>query len=95
MVFFGGSNTFGEGVEDNQTMPFFFAAAAPDTAVYNYGFCGYGPQQMLALLEDHRIDPLIDGRDVIGVYLFIDAHVQRAVGSMVVVTTWANGSGLG
>jgi len=88
VLFFGCSNTFGEGVEDNETLPSCFAALVPSATVLNYGFCGYGPQQMLAMIEDGRLDEVVRGRDVIGIYLFIDAHVQRAVGSMVVTTTW-------
>ena len=88
VLFFGGSNTFGEGVNDDETLPHFLARAVPSAAVYNYGFCGYGPQQMLAMLEDGRLDDLVRDRSVIAVYLFIDAHVARAVGSMRVVTGW-------
>ena len=88
VLFFGDSNTFGEGVEDAETLPSYVAALDPSATVFNYGFCGYGPQQMLAMLEAGRLDEVVRGRDVIGVYLFIDAHVARAVGSMMVTTTW-------
>jgi hypothetical protein len=88
VLFFGCSNTFGEGVEDNETLPSSFAALVPSATVLNYGFCGYGPQQMLAMLEDGRLDAVVHDRDVIAIYMYIDAHVSRAVGSMVVTTTW-------
>ena len=88
VLFFGCSNTFGEGVEDAETLPSCVAALARSATVFNYGFCGYGPQQMLAMLEDGRLDDVVRDRDVIAVYLFIDAHVARAVGSMVVTTAW-------
>jgi len=88
VLFFGGSVTFGEGVQDDETLPNAFAAAAPGTRVLNYGFRGYGPQQMLAMLEDGRLDHEIENRDVTAVYTFIDAHVARAVGSMIIVTSW-------
>ena len=91
VLFFGDSNTFGEGVEDSETLPSNFAAMDPSATVLNYGFSGYGPQAMLAMLEDGRLDEVVRGRDVIGVYLFIDAHVARAVGSMAVTTTWGAG----
>ena len=88
VLFFGGSITFGEGVQDDETLPHAYAEAAPGTRVLNYGFRGYGPQQMLAMLEDGRLDHEIEGVEVTAVYTFIDAHVARAVGSMIVVTTW-------
>ncbi len=88
ILFFGDSNTFGEGVNDDETLPHAVGLLVHDAAIYNYGFRGYGPQQMLAMLEDGRLDSLIEGRSVTAVYLFIDAHVQRAIGSMVVVTSW-------
>jgi hypothetical protein len=88
VLFFGCSNTFGEGVEDNETLPSSFAALVPSATVLNYGFCGYGPQQVLAMLEDGRLDAVVRDRDVIAIYMYIDAHVSRAVGSMVVTTTW-------
>jgi hypothetical protein len=88
VLFFGDSNTFGEGVNDDETMPYDVGLLVPGAAIYNYGFRGYGPQQMLAMLEDGRLDSLMKGRSVTAVYLFIDAHVQRAIGSMVVVTAW-------
>jgi hypothetical protein len=88
VLFFGDSNTFGEGVKDTETLPSYVAGLDRSATVLNYGFCGYGPQGMLAMLEDGRLDDVVRGRDVIGVYLFIDAHVARAIGSMVVTTTW-------
>jgi len=88
LLFFGCSNTFGEGVQDWETLPSCVAALAPRATVYNYGFCGYGPQQVLDMIKNGRLDDVVRDRDVIAIYLFIDAHVARAVGSMVVTTTW-------
>lgn len=88
VLFFGCSNTFGEGVQNDQTLPAYFAKLKPDAAVYNYGFSGYGPQQMLAAIESGRLDNLVRGKHIVAVFLFIDAHVARTVGSMGVVTNW-------
>ena len=55
ILFFGCSFTFGEGVNDNETMPYFVSSVASTHQVYNFGFCGYGPQQMLAKLTDDKI----------------------------------------
>lgn len=88
VLFFGGSFTFGEGVSDNQTMPHYFGKSADDVAVCNCAAGGYGPQQMLAQLESGRLDDLVRDRTIVAVYTFIDGHLQRAIGSMRVVTTW-------
>jgi hypothetical protein len=57
---------------------------------YNYGFHGYGPQQMLARLESDGLRAEIAEADGVLVYLFIDAHVSRAIGSLRVYTQWAD-----
>lgn len=88
VIFFGCSNTFGEGVHDDETLPYYVGLNLQDHAIINAAFRGYGPQQMLAMLEDGRLDAALEGRSVTAVYLFIDAHVQRAIGSMAVVTAW-------
>ncbi|MDG2381575.1 MAG: hypothetical protein P8N76_07865 [Pirellulaceae bacterium] len=90
VLFFGGSFTFGEGVNDDETLPNQFCLAAGGARVVNAGFCGYGPQQMLASLENGRWDSFLQGRDIIAIYVFIDDHVRRAIGSMYVVSRWGS-----
>jgi hypothetical protein len=88
VLFFGCSFTFGVGVNDDDTMPNQFALAAPQHPVVNCAIGGYGPQQMLALLDADRLDPLIREKSPIVVYTFIDDHVRRVIGSMRCVTNW-------
>ncbi|RMF01144.1 MAG: hypothetical protein D6768_11260 [Chloroflexi bacterium] len=88
ILFFGDSFTFGEGVNDNETLPAYTAQLAPDYHAYNYGFSGYGPQQMLSKLQSGTLPAEIPQSDGIGVYVFIDAHVERAIGSMYVYNAW-------
>jgi hypothetical protein len=90
LLFFGGSATFGEGVQDSETFPYSVAERVPQVRVYNYGFHGYGPQQLLARLETQDLRAQVAEPDGTLVYLFIDAHVNRAIGSMVVYTGWAD-----
>lgn len=87
-LFFGCSVTFGHGVKDNETLPYYFSQFAPGCQPYNYGYPGYGPQQMLAKLEDDRIQSEIPQKDGILIYTFIDHHVQRSIGSMSVYSRW-------
>ncbi len=88
LIFFGDSFTFGEGVEDNETLPYYLSQLAPEYRAYNYGFSGYGPQQMLATLQSDAITAQIPEKEGIGIYVFIDAHVERAIGSMYVHNAW-------
>lgn len=46
--FFGGSFTFGYGLNDDQTLPYYVQNYFTDWKVYNYGISGYGVHQMLA-----------------------------------------------
>lgn len=87
-VFFGGSFVFGEGVGDAQTLPAGFGHHADGYRPYNYGFSGYGPQHMLAMLEQGRIaGELYEPRGVV-IYVFIDHHIRRAIGSMKLFTSY-------
>ncbi|MFI5350893.1 MAG: hypothetical protein ACHQ2Z_15200, partial [Elusimicrobiota bacterium] len=85
LLFFGCSFTFGFGVDDDQTLPHDFARLAPAYRVYNYALLGYGPQNMLARLKETDIRSEIpETGKAVAVYVFIDDHVRRAIGSM----TW-------
>lgn len=82
VLFFGGSFTFGEGVNDNETLPFYVSELAPHHRSYNYGFRGYGPHQMLAKLQSSGITQEVNEAHVILIYTLLDAHIARATGSM-------------
>ena len=88
LAFFGCSYTFGEGLEDDETLPWQVAAMAPKHRVYNYGCSGYGPQQMLAKLDSGEFAREIAEPSGMLVYVFIPHHVRRAIGSMRVATKW-------
>ncbi len=90
LLFFGGSFTFGEGVNDDETLPFHVAQLAPDYRPYNYGLSGYGPQQMLAKLQSDELAEEVSETKGILIYTFIDAHVERAIGSMYVYNAWGD-----
>ena len=87
-IFFGGSYTFGQGVNDSETMPYHFARLLPRYRPYNYGFCGYGPQQMLAKLQTGKLPCEIDEPSGILIYILMEHHIRRAIGSMYVHNTW-------
>jgi len=88
LAFFGCSYVFGEGLNDEETLPWQVAMLAPAFRVYNYGVSGHGPQQMLAKLESGEFAREVAERSGIVVYVFIPHHVRRAIGSMRVATKW-------
>ena len=86
--FFGCSLTFGEGVPDSATLPAQLSIASGGRLrTLNFGFPGYGPHQMLAIL-DHRLeDGAARGQVVLGVYQAIPSHIYRVLGR----TSWDSG----
>jgi len=80
VLFFGGSFTFGEGVNDNETMPYRFEEKGIFKA-FNFGFHGYGPHQMLAILENEMEKSIVsDTPSKYAVYQAIAGHVDRCAG---------------
>ena len=88
ILFFGCSFTFGEGVQDDETLPFFVGQLASRYRPYNYGVNGYGPQQMVAKLQQGDIRAEINEPEGILVYTFIDDHIHRVIGSQHVAQNW-------
>lgn len=79
LILFGGSFTFGEGLNDSQTLGYFLSE---NHSVYNYAFPGYGTSQMLAFLEEDDIDKQIAKKTGKAIYIFIPNHIRRNIGDM-------------
>ncbi len=78
VAFFGDSFTFGQGLSDSDTLPQDYAdLTGRKTRVLNFGFPGYGPQQMLRALETGMFDPLLTNTKLF-VYLTAAWHAGRA-----------------
>jgi len=88
VLFFGDSNTFGEGLSDTETLAHYAGTQAPAFRPYNYGVSGYGPSHLLTLAGLHRLRREIPERDGYAVFFLIPVHVGRAVGSSPVVATY-------
>ena len=86
-IFMGNSCVFGENVADDQTLPSHFAAQTTGFAVYNYGFIGWGPQQMLALLQSGQLRAQVPQRSGLLLYGLLPDHVRRVNGSYT-ATAW-------
>ncbi len=85
-LFIGSSVVFGKGLNDDQTLPSFFAKLHPELEVHNYAVRGWGTQQYLELLRTTNFKDEVDNPLQ---YLFFvisvnkeTGHVQRLQGSM-------------
>ena len=81
IAFFGCSLTWGEGVNDDQTLPYHVGCLAPEYRPYNYAAGGWGPQHTLVLLNKKDTVANVTPPLAIGVYTFIDHHVLRVIGT--------------
>lgn len=78
VLFFGCSFTFGEMVEDNETLPWRFAELDDYRRnVYNFGFEGWGPHHMLASLQDGRVEKIVSEEPNLIVFQGILDHLNR------------------
>ncbi|HJR77113.1 MAG TPA: hypothetical protein VJ805_09065 [Nitrospiraceae bacterium] len=85
VLFFGCSFTIGEGVTDEEAMPYVTGLLTHGRyAIYNFGFHGYGPQQMLAALERGLTASVVTVPPKYIIYQAIPYHIERVAGLM----TW-------
>lgn len=81
VAFFGGSWTYGEGVEDWETLPNRFAEATHGRyRVLNLSVHGWGPHQVLRAIERERFDSLLGARPAAIVFLAGNWQVMRSAG---------------
>lgn len=88
LLFFGDSNTFGEGLGQADTLPYYAGRLAAGHRPYNYGVPGYGPQHMLELLNVRRFADEVPEPEGYAVFFAIPAHIARVIGSSKVSTGW-------
>ncbi len=78
-LFLGCSYTYGDGVSDNQTLPYYFQADSPGYRAYNYGFLAYSPLHALARLQQQQLERQIPQKDGFAVFTLIDDHLDRVI----------------
>ena len=88
LLFFGDSNTFGDGLEQRQTLPYWAGRLAPGYRPYNYALSGWGPAQMLDLLKTRDIGAEIPQREGYAFFFFIEGHIARVIGSSEIAPRW-------
>jgi len=82
VLFLGGSFTFGHGVNDSETTAYVFEERAEGRfRSFNFGFNGYGPHQMLAILDNGYERKVVkDHPPKFAIYQAIPDHVVRCAG---------------
>jgi hypothetical protein len=89
IVFFGDSFTFGEGLNDADTLPQQFAdLLGRKQRVLNLGYPGYGPQQFLAELETGRFDGVIGEQPRLFIFMTGAGHAERTACKPFWVRRW-------
>lgn len=86
VYFFGGSFTFGQGVNDHESLANYLVQETDGVKAYNCGFPGHGPAHMLLRLNQMQPQEIPRQADAIGLYLFIPNHVKRTIGAMRLAT---------
>jgi hypothetical protein len=87
-LFLGCSFVYGEGLDDDQTLPYYFSRLEPGFHVYNYSFHGYGPSDLLLRMRDTDLRAEVPEARGTVVYLFYDFHLERVLGSMKLISAW-------
>jgi len=80
VVFFGDSFMFGHGVENDQTLPYYFVQeAGGNFEGFNFAGEGWGPHQMLREIENGFVRR-VAGKPDLAIYEAIPDHLRRVAG---------------
>jgi hypothetical protein len=78
-LFLGCSYTYGDGVSDSETFPYYFQANAQGFKAYNMGYLSYSPLHALARLQHESPESHIKERNGVGVFTYINDHIDRVI----------------
>lgn len=83
VLFFGDSFTFGEGLEDGETLPYQVGVQSGGRVqTYNFGFHGYGPHQMLSAIEHDVVRDRVRCKPDFAIYQALPDHAARVSGKI-------------
>jgi hypothetical protein len=82
IILSGCSFTYGNGLNDNQTLNYFLGRELEDFYPYNYGIGGTGANSTLGLIQSQRFQKQIPQKKGIFIYIPIAAHIARSNGLM-------------
>ncbi len=89
-LFFGDSFVFGVGVNDDETLPYYFGRQAPEYRPYNYGVPGGSVQNMYYKLASEDLTEQVGESSGIAIYWFFGFHTNRVIGGMPGFNKWAD-----
>ena len=84
----GCSYMFGYGLDDRQTLAFAIDSIS-GVRPYTYAIAGQGPQHLLTTLKTNNLHAQIKESNGRLIYLFIDDHLPRLIGSRRLIKMWA------
>lgn len=87
-LFFGDAMAFGEGLDDNETLPSLFEKSNIDYRGYNYGFLGHGPTHMLLEISSDRFKEEFKNKKGKVFFVYRDDAIKVSVGKV----PWIEGS---
>jgi hypothetical protein len=79
-ILFGGSFTFGSGVKDNETIAAYINNLQQEYQAYNFGIAGTAIHHSIDIINKTNISEQISQKKGVGIYVFIDAHIDRVAG---------------
>ena len=80
-VFLGCSFLFGTGVQDAETIPFYFEQEQKSLRSYNFGIPGGGPHDQLQKIRAGERAPAVIEKDGYLIYVYIRDQVARLIGT--------------
>lgn len=91
LIMAGDSNTFGEGVSTENSMPVLLAKKISQSHPYNLGVRGGGPHNTLAFMEFFPWQEMIIEKNGIFIYNYYDFLMERVIGSRNIIE-WSLGN---
>lgn len=92
LILLGNSNTFGDGLSDDETIAYFLGKQNPSVRVYNYGVAGLYPGEALAWLRAVEGAPEISEKRGTILFFWADYCMQRIMHSFSAIY-WALNKG--
>lgn len=81
-IFFGDAHCFGEGINDNETLPYYYQDSNKNFTSYNYGFLGHGPNHMLYTLNTEEFKNEFKEKKGKVFYIYRDDAIKVSVGEV-------------
>lgn len=81
-AFFGGSFTFGTGLNDNETLPSAFSRECPQYKPINYAVGGSGTNTALSIAERISAFSDLNSKEGVFIYVYIGDHLARSLGKI-------------